>query len=72
VIQLIDCFDSLIMMGHSLIVVEHNQLMMQAADWIIDLGPGPAEEGGRIVAEGPPERVALCEASATGPYIPYS
>jgi excinuclease ABC subunit A len=72
VIQLIDCFDSLIMMGHSLIVVEHNQLMMQAADWIIDLGPGPAEEGGRIVAEGPPERVALCEASATGPYIPSS
>ena len=45
VMQLVDCFDSLIAMGHSLIVVEHNLLMMQAADWIIDLGPGPAEAG---------------------------
>jgi excinuclease ABC subunit A len=69
VMQLTDCFDSLIAMGHSLIVVEHNALMMQAADWIIDLGPGPAEQGGRIVAEGPPEKVALSSASATAPYL---
>jgi excinuclease ABC subunit A len=69
VMQLVDCFDSLIAMGHSLIVVEHNLLMMQAADWIIDVGPGPAEEGGRIVAEGPPEKVALKEESATGRFL---
>ncbi|HYO24062.1 MAG TPA: excinuclease ABC subunit UvrA [Lacipirellulaceae bacterium] len=69
IMQLVDCFDSLIAMGHSLIVVEHNQLMMQAADWIIDLGPGPADEGGRVVAEGPPERVALREDSATGRFL---
>jgi excinuclease ABC subunit A len=69
VMQLIDCFDSLVAMGHSLIVVEHNQLLMQAADWIIDLGPGPAEAGGRVVAEGPPERVAANAESATGPFL---
>ena len=68
VMQLIDCFDSLVAMGHSLIVVEHNLLMMQAADYIIDLGPGPAEEGGRVVAEGTPEKVAA-GGSATGKFL---
>ncbi|MBX3432725.1 MAG: excinuclease ABC subunit UvrA [Pirellulales bacterium] len=66
VLQLIDCFDSLVAMGHSLVVVEHNPLMMRAADHVIDLGPGAAEAGGRVVAEGTPEEVAACEASLTG------
>ena len=69
VMQLIDCFDSLIAMGHSLVVVEHNLLMMRAADHIIDLGPGPAEAGGRVVAEGTPERVALTFGSVTGQFL---
>jgi excinuclease ABC subunit A len=69
VLQLIDCFDSLIAMGHSLIVVEHNLLLMHAADWIIDLGPGSGEEGGRVVAEGAPEMIALDAASATGRFL---
>ncbi len=69
VVQLIDCFDSLIAMGHSLVVVEHNLLMMQAADYIIDLGPGAAEQGGRVVAEGTPEEVAANPASVTGQYL---
>jgi excinuclease ABC subunit A len=69
VMQLVDCFDSLVSMGHSLIVVEHNLQMMRAADYIIDLGPGPADAGGRIVAEGPPEEVAANPASITGPYL---
>jgi excinuclease ABC subunit A len=58
VVQLIDCFDALLAVGHSLIVVEHNLQMMKAADWIIDLGPGAADEGGQIVAQGTPELVA--------------
>jgi excinuclease ABC subunit A len=69
VMQLIDCFDSLVSMGHSLIVVEHNLQMMRAADYIIDIGPGPGEEGGRIVAEGTPEKVAANAASITGRYL---
>ncbi|MBA3484436.1 MAG: excinuclease ABC subunit UvrA [Pirellulales bacterium] len=69
VMQLIDCFDSLVIMGHSLIVVEHNLQMMRAADHIIDLGPGPAEDGGRVVAEGTPEKVAANPASITGRYL---
>ncbi len=69
IVQLLDCFDTLLSVGHSLIVVEHNLQMMKSADYIIDLGPGAAEEGGRIVAEGTPEAVANCPDSITGRYL---
>ena len=55
VVQLLDCFDALLAVGHSLLVVEHNLQIMKAADYIIDLGPGAADEGGQIVAKGTPE-----------------
>jgi excinuclease ABC subunit A len=66
VVQLLDCFDALLAVGHSLIVVEHNLQLMKAADYIIDLGPGAGEDGGKVVAQGSPEIVAQCAASATG------
>ncbi len=69
IVKLLDCFDALLDHGHSLVVVEHNLQLMQAADYIIDLGPGAADEGGQIVAQGTPEEVAACEASATGTYL---
>ncbi|TWT97044.1 UvrABC system protein A [Botrimarina colliarenosi] len=64
--QLVDCFNALVDVGHSLIVIEHNVPMMMAADWLIDLGPGAAADGGRVVAQGTPESVAQCAESATG------
>ncbi len=69
VVQLLDCFDALLAVGHSLIVVEHNLQMMRAADYIIDMGPGAAEEGGRIVAKGTPEMIAHSEESITGTFL---
>jgi excinuclease ABC subunit A len=69
VVQLLDCFDALLAVGHSLIVVEHNLQVMKAADWIIDLGPGAADEGGQIVVQGTPELVAKCKHSATGQHL---
>jgi excinuclease ABC subunit A len=66
IIQLLDCFDALLSVGHSLIVVEHNLQMMKAADYIIDLGPGAADEGGNVVASGTPEQVSHHPESATG------
>ncbi|TWT87374.1 UvrABC system protein A [Pseudobythopirellula maris] len=66
VMQLVDCFGALLDVGHSLLVVEHNVPMMMAADWIIDLGPGASDDGGRVVVKGTPETVAACEQSATG------
>jgi excinuclease ABC subunit A len=71
VMQLLDCFDSLLAMGHSLIVVEHHSLITTAADHLIDLGPGAAGEGGQIVAEGTPEEVATVGESATGQYLAH-
>ncbi len=66
VVKLVDCFDTLLDVGHSLIIVEHNVQLMKTADWIIDVGPGASDEGGTIVVTGTPEEVAECEASATG------
>jgi excinuclease ABC subunit A len=69
VVQLLDCFDALLAVGHSLIVVEHNLQMMKAADYIIDLGPGAADRGGQVVAQGTPEEVARNADSATGRFL---
>lgn len=69
VLKLLDCFDSLIAMGHSLVVVEHNLLMMRAADYMIDLGPGAADQGGQLVAFGSPEEIAEHPDSLTGRFL---
>ncbi|PZG97936.1 ABC transporter [Streptomyces sp. NTH33] len=55
--------------GHTVIVVEHDMSVVAGADWVVDLGPGGGDEGGRIVAAGPPEAVARAEGSATAPYL---
>jgi excinuclease ABC subunit A len=69
VVQLLDCFEALLAIGHSLIVVEHNLQLIKSADYVIDLGPGAAEEGGRVVAHGSPEMVARNPKSVTGRYL---
>jgi excinuclease ABC subunit A len=55
--------------GNTLLVIEHNLDVIKTADWIIDLGPEGGAGGGRIVAEGPPEKIVRCEASHTGRYL---
>ncbi len=69
VVQLLDCFEALLAVGHSLIVVEHNLQLIKTADYLIDLGPGAAESGGRVVVQGPPELVARHAESVTGRYL---
>jgi excinuclease ABC subunit A len=69
VVQLLDCFEALLDVGHSLIVVEHNLQLMKAADFIIDLGPGAAEQGGQVVACGTPEKVSRDPNSITGRFL---
>ena len=69
VVQLLDCFDALLAVGHSLIVVEHNLQLIKAADYVIDLGPGAADEGGQVVAQGTPEMVAKQSHSITGRFL---
>ncbi|MCT9138077.1 excinuclease ABC subunit UvrA [Streptomyces violarus] len=55
--------------GHTVIVVEHDMSVVARADWVIDLGPGGGDAGGRIVAAGPPVEVARAEPSATARYL---
>ncbi|MDR1486264.1 MAG: excinuclease ABC subunit UvrA [Planctomycetaceae bacterium] len=68
--QLLSCFDMLLSMGHSLIVIEHNLQVIEAADHIIDIGPGAADQGGKIIAEGTPITVAKNTNSKIGQFLP--
>ncbi|MCC9601252.1 excinuclease ABC subunit UvrA [Stieleria sp. JC731] len=65
-VRLVDCFDALIADGHSLLVVEHNPLLMLSADYIIDMGPGAGRDGGQIVAQGTPDQLKQNPDSRTG------
>ncbi|MBK6324679.1 MAG: excinuclease ABC subunit UvrA [Chloroflexi bacterium] len=56
-------------LGNTVLVVEHDEDTMRAADWIVDLGPGAGKLGGEIVAEGTPDEVAANEKSITGAYL---
>ncbi|HMB71753.1 MAG TPA: excinuclease ABC subunit UvrA, partial [bacterium] len=55
--------------GNSVIVVEHDEDTMRAADWIVDLGPGGGRRGGNIVAQGTPAQVAACAESPTAKFL---
>jgi excinuclease ABC subunit A len=56
-------------LGNTLIVVEHDEDTMYAADWIVDIGPGAGEHGGEIIASGPIDTILACEDSETGAYL---
>jgi excinuclease ABC subunit A len=62
---MLEALHALVEAGNSVVVVEHNLEVARAADWIIDLGPEGGDEGGRVVGEGPPERIATLD-SHTG------
>jgi len=55
--------------GNTVVVVEHEMRVVAESDWVIDMGPGAGEAGGRILVEGPPETVARAKASRTAPYL---
>ncbi|HXJ42663.1 MAG TPA: hypothetical protein VNH18_25505, partial [Bryobacteraceae bacterium] len=59
--KLLKAFERLIENGGSLLVIEHNLDVIQAADWIIDMGPEGGSAGGKLVAEGPPETIAKAD-----------
>jgi len=67
--RLIETLKRLRDLGNTLLIVEHDEAMMRAADWIIDLGPGAGEHGGRVVASGPIETIMACPESITGQYL---
>ena len=66
--RLLSVLQGLVENGHSVVVIEHNLDVLKSADWIIEVGPEAGAEGGRIVAEGPPELIAASP-SATAPFL---
>jgi excinuclease ABC subunit A len=64
--KLLDVLHRLVDLGNTVVVVEHNLDVIKSADWVIDLGPEAGEEGGYLVAQGPPELIAKAAGSHTG------
>ena len=62
-------FETMVDAGNTVIVIEHDMQVIADCDWVIDIGPGGGDEGGRIIAEGSPEEVASISGSKTAPYL---
>jgi excinuclease ABC subunit A len=67
--KLMTQLDGLVELGNTVIVVEHDMRVVAGSDWVIDIGPGAGDEGGRIVATAPPAELAKVSRSRTAPYL---
>ena len=67
--KLIKTLENLRNVGNTVVVVEHDEETMEAADYIVDIGPGAGIHGGQVVACGTPDEIKKCEASLTGAYL---
>jgi excinuclease ABC subunit A len=67
--RLLNVLHRLVDMGNTVIVIEHNLEVIKTADWVIDLGPEGGEQGGEVIAEGPPEVIAETPHSYTGQFL---
>jgi excinuclease ABC subunit A len=66
---LLDVLHALVDKGNTVVVIEHNLDVIKTADWVIDLGPDAGPDGGLVIAEGTPERVAASPGSSTGRFL---
>ena len=67
--KLVAQLDGLVEAGNTVIVVEHDMRVVAGCDWVIDMGPGAGDEGGRLVAAGTPREVTRARASKTAAYL---
>ncbi|MCP1385959.1 excinuclease ABC subunit UvrA [Runella salmonicolor] len=67
--HLLDVLNKLVDKGNTVLIIEHNMDVIKVSDYVIDLGPEGGNAGGRIIAEGPPEKVAKVKESFTGKYL---
>ncbi|WFS03392.1 excinuclease ABC subunit UvrA [Rhizobium tumorigenes] len=67
--RLVVQLNALVEAGNTVVVVDHDMTVAAASDWVIDIGPGAGDEGGRIVAKGTPQQVASSKGSRTAPYL---
>jgi excinuclease ABC subunit A len=67
--RLLRQLQNLVAAGNTVIVVEHDMQVIASSDWVIDMGPGAGDEGGQIVAIGPPDVIAKSHSSSTGRFL---
>ncbi|MBZ9785664.1 excinuclease ABC subunit UvrA [Pseudomonas sp. REP124] len=67
--RLLEQLNNLVTAGHTVIVVEHEMRVVAQSDWVIDIGPGAGDQGGKIVVAGVPQKVAKSKKSRTGPFL---
>nr|MCR5017648.1 excinuclease ABC subunit UvrA [Bacteroidales bacterium] len=67
--HILKLFDSLVERGNTVWVIEHNTDVIRSADYVIELGPGAGENGGRVIFAGPPSAMPRNKSSVTGPYL---
>jgi excinuclease ABC subunit A len=67
--RLLDTLERLKTLGNTVIVVEHDEEAIRAADYIVDMGPGAGRHGGEVIVAGPPDKVLQCSESLTGQYL---
>jgi excinuclease ABC subunit A len=67
--RLLDQLNSLVTAGHTVIVVEHEMRVVAQSDWVIDIGPGAGDQGGKVVVAGTPQKVANSRKSRTAPFL---
>ena len=67
--RLLAVLQQLVEQGNTVLVIEHNMDVIQAVDWVIDMGPEGGDGGGRVVTVGTPEEIAQCEAGYTGAFL---
>lgn len=67
--KLLDVLHKLVDSGNTVLVIEHNMDVIKTSDWIIDIGPGGGNKGGKLVVAGTPQEVSACKESVTGKYL---
>lgn len=67
--QLVDVLVELRDRGNTILIVEHDMAIVNRCDWVVDIGPGAGDQGGTLLASGPPAEIAGNPASVTGPYL---
>ncbi|KQN53309.1 excinuclease ABC subunit A [Pseudomonas sp. Leaf48] len=67
--RLLEQLNTLVTAGHTVIVVEHEMRVVAQSDWVIDIGPGAGDSGGRVVVAGTPHKVAKSKKSRTAPFL---
>jgi excinuclease ABC subunit A len=67
--RLLRQLQNLVNAGNTVVVVEHDMRVISSSDWIIDMGPGAGDEGGKIVAVGPPAKIAESRSSKTARFL---